>query len=325
MLGRPWQMTNLSKSSLADEEIVIFGYGSQGQAQALNLRDSGRNISVCLRPDSPKIPEAKESGIPLITDSSMAAKRAKVASILISDGQQASFYREYLGENLPEKAAIVFAHGLAIHYRQIIPRPDLDVLLVAPLGHAEAVRGDYLKGKGVPCMIAVAQNATGNALLRAHEYAKGISKTGPFIDSTFAEEVETDLFVEQVLLCGGLPELVRATFDTMIDAGYNADVAYFSCLKELRPIVNVLDRLSIAGLRDNISDTARFGAVTRGARVVDSHARGEMLTILNEIRSGKFMDEFIEEGKTGHKIAETEMQRDREHPIEKIHRRYNPN
>jgi len=313
------------KENLKTDEVVIFGYGAQGSAQALNLRDSGRGVSVCLRQQSPRTADVREAGIPLISDPVEAAGRARTSAILLPDGIQSYFYKEFLEKNLPEGAAIIFAHGLSIHYKLITPRPDLDVLLVAPLGHAEAVRGNYLKGGGVPCVIAVAQDASGEALGRAHDYARGISKAGPFIDSTFAEEVETDLFAEQALLCGGLPELIRASFETLTKAGYNADIAYFSCLKELRPIVKILDRLCITGLRENISDTARFGAITRGPRIIDEHTRAGLEKILAEIRSGKFMKEFIAECSDDQKTSTLEMKNDRSHPIEKIHRRYNPN
>ena len=219
---------------------------------------------------------------------------------------------------------MVFAHGLAVHYKQIVPRNDLDVVLVAPLAHANAVRSEFLKGAGVPCMIAAAQNASGEAPQLAHTYAKAISKTGPFLDTTFSEEVETDLFAEQALLCGGLPELVRATFDTLIGAGYNPEAAYFSCLKELRPIVDLLDQHAISGLRNKVSDTARYGAVTRGPRVIGDHAKKELGSILSEIRSGDFMTEFVNEGRNGYRVSQLQTENDSEHQLEKIHRRYNP-
>lgn len=308
----------------SSEHIVVFGYGAQGRAQALNLRDSGAQVSIYLRADSPSIPMAKESGLPIITDPNIAAKEADIALMLIPDSEQPAFYKEYLHGSLPLNSSMAFAHGFAIHYGQISPRKDLDIILVAPLAHASAVRDDYLAGNGVPCMVAVAQDATSVAHTKAHALAKFISKTGPFIDTTFAEEVETDLFAEQALLCGGMPELVKATFDTLVAAGYNEDVAYFSCLKELRPIVNLLDKHAISGMRMRISDTARFGSLTRGPRIVNDETKNKLNKILSEICSGQFTKEFIEESKDGHKNTMTKLQDESKHPIERIHRRYNP-
>ncbi len=318
-------MENISTNGNNKTEVVVFGFGGQGMAQALNLRDNGWKVSVYLRPTSTRISQVKEAGLPLITDPVVAAKNAKKAVVLLPDSQQPAFYKEYLEGNLPKGSTLIFAHGLAIHYKQITPRNDLDIVLVAPLAHANAVRGEFLKGTGVPCMIAAAQNSSGEALEFAHTYAKAISKTGPFLDTTFAEEVETDLFAEQALLCGGLPELVKATFDTLTEAGYNPEAAYFSCLKELRPIVELLDQHAISGLRDKISDTARYGAVTRGPRVIGGHAKKELGNILAEIRSGVFMTEFINEGRSGYQTSKTQAKDDSRHQLEKIHRRYNPN
>jgi ketol-acid reductoisomerase len=307
------------------EQVVVFGYGSQGSAQAQNLRDSGKNVRVFLRPTSPHIQEVKEAGIPVTTDAGKAAKQASIAAVLIPDGEQPKLYKQVLEPNLKPGAAIVFAHGFAIHYRRIVPRPDLDVLLVAPLGQGDTVRSDFVKGGGVPCIVAVAQDATGRALVRGHEYAKAISKTGPFIDTTFAEEVETDLFAEQAVLCGGVPELIRAAFETLVGAGYTPDVAYFSCLRELRAITKLLDRHSIAGMRKHISDTARFGAVTRGPRIIDDRTRRVLTGVLEEIRSGAFTQELDEERKKGFPNVRSRIETERRHQLEKIHRRHSPN
>lgn len=320
-VSRSFHMDNKIEIEPAKEKIVVFGFGAQGGAQALNLRDSGRNTEVFCRAKSSHIDEVNDHGLALHTDAGEAARASDIAAVLLPDKEQAAFYKDFLEPNLPKNAAIVFAHGFAVHYELIDPRSDLDIILVAPLGHANAVRSDFLAGRGVPCMVAVAQDGSGFARMRAHEYAKAISKTGPFIDTTFAEEVETDLFAEQALLCGGLPELVRATFDTLVNAGYNSDAAYFSCLKELRPIVNLIDEHSIAGMREKISDTAKFGAMTRGPRIIDSGTKSEMKQILSEIRSGKFVNEYL--GKDSLAVANDTS--DHDHPIEKIHRRYNPN
>lgn len=300
----------------------MFGYGAQGRSQAQNLRDSGWNVSVYLRPESPRIAVARADGLAPVTDIAEAARRADIAAIMLPDAGQPAFYNEYLKPRLKTGSALLFAHGLSIHYKQIVPRPDLDVLLVAPLGHGDAVRGNYESGRGVPCVIAVAQDATGNARRRAEDYAKAIGRRGPFINSTFAEEVETDLFVEQALLCGGLPELIRSTFETMVAAGYDEDISYFSCIRELAPIVNLIDSLGIAGMRGRISDTARFGALTRGTRTIDAHTRARLGEILGEIRSGKFFDEFSDDVSRGNKTARELQSRDERHPIEIIHKRH---
>lgn len=318
---RPSAMTCLSDTDRG-EAVVVFGYGAQGRSQAQNLRDSGWNVSAYLRPESPRLAAAKADGIATVTDITEAARRADIAAIMLPDAGQPAFYNEYLRPRLKANSALVFAHGLSIHYKQIVSRPDLDVLLVAPLGHGDAVRSNYEGGRGVPCVIAVAQDATGNARRRAEDYAKAIGRRGPFINSTFAEEVETDLFVEQVLLCGGLPELIRSTFETMVAAGYNEDISYFSCIRELAPIVNLIDSLGIAGMRGRISDTARFGALTRGTLAIDAHTRARLGEILGDIRSGKFFGEFLDDVSRGNKTARELQSRDERHPIETIHRKH---
>ncbi|MFH0799069.1 MAG: ketol-acid reductoisomerase [Pseudomonadota bacterium] len=303
------------------EEIVVFGWGEQGRAQSLNLRDSGLAVSVYLRKGSPRAAEAGGSNILLLTDPAAAAARAAIAALLIPDREQPAFYKEALEKGLPKNAALIFAHGFAIHYSLLVPRPDLDVVLVAPLGHASAVRGDFMNGSGVPCVIAVAQDATGRAKERAMAYAKGISRGGTFIDSTFAEEVESDLFAEQAVLCGGVPELARAAFETLVDSGINPDIAYFCCLRELKAIVDLLFHHSIAGMRGMISDTARYGAITRGPRVIGEEARRELKRIMEEIRSGAFAREIADRA-TVEAIEKKAAREDREHPIERIHEKY---
>ncbi len=308
----------------AGERIVVFGYGAQGRAHALNLRDSGMNVVLCLRESSKRMKDAMESGIPIYTNPVEAAKIASVAAIMLPDGEQPRFYKDCLEENLPDGAALIFAHGYAIYYKQITPRPDLDVLLVAPLAQGDTVRSSFENGGGSPCIIATAQNASGKATARGHEYAKAISRIGPFIESTFKEEVETDLFAEQAVLCGGVPELIRASFETLTESGYNSEIAYFSCLRELHAITDLMEKHSIAGMQERISDTALYGALTRGPRIINGNTRNTLNEILGEIKSGTFTEELDEEHKLGHKMIEKEIQKSREHPIEKIHRRYSP-
>lgn len=298
------------------EKIVVFGFGSQGSAQAQNLRDSGRDVSVFVRPKSPRIADVKRAKIPAIADARRAAQIADIAVMLMPDGEQPKFYSSVLEKYLRPGAAIIFAHGFAIHYKGIVPRPDIDVILVAPLAHALAVRSSFKSG-GVPLLIAVDKNFTGSARKRANAYAKAISPKGPFIKTTFAEEVETDLFAEQALLCGGMPELVRAAFETLVNAGYNRDIAYFCCLRELKPIIEIMDKHGIDGLRQRISDTARYGALTRGPRVVAGAVRREMKKILDEIRSGKFAEELI----GGKSVMKDKSKYDRTHEIERAHKR----
>ena len=233
---------------------------------------------------------------------------------MLPDGEQPKFYKDYLEGNLPEGAALIFAHGYAIHYKQIAPRPDLDVLLVAPLAQGDTVRSSFENGGGSPCIIAVAQNISGKASERGHEYAKAISKVGPFIDSTFKEEVETDLFAEQAVLCGGVPELIRASFETLTDAGYNSEIAYFSCLRELHAITKLIDKHSIAGMRKRISDTALYGALTRGPRVINADTRKTLERILGDIKSGAFTDELNADQKLGHLAIQKQLKNDQNHP-----------
>lgn len=302
------------KKPARHEKIVVFGFGSQGKAQALNLKDSGMDVTVALRPTSRLIPDVKKSGVPFVTDLRRAARMADTAVLLIPDGKQPRLYKNILKNNLPKGSALVFAHGFAIHYQRIVPRSDLDVILVAPLAHANAVRENY-KGNGVPLLVAIAQDATGRALKRAATYARAISPKGKIIRTSFREEVETDLFAEQAVLCGGLPELVRVAFDTLVSAGYNRDIAYFSCLRELKPIVDIIDAHGIAGLRRRISDTARYGALTRGPRIVRDPVRDEMKKILDEIRSGQFADELV---------GPSSLMKDKtaSHPIETLHKKH---
>ena len=304
------------------KHIIVFGFGAQGSAQAQNLADSGLDVSVCLRESSPKTEEVKKSGLNLMTDLRRAASLADIAVILIPDGEQPEFFDESLRPNLPNGAAIIFAHGFNIHYKQIVPRQDLDVILVAPMAQGKMVRGDYIEGRGIPCLIAVAQDATGHAKKIAQEYARAIARDGPFIDTTFAEETETDLFAEQAVLCGGLFSLIRAGFDTLVEKGYNPDIAYFCCLKEFRALTNLVCDYGIAGARQRISDTALYGDMTRGPRVIGRHVRAEMKKILEEITSGAFQKELLAARKNKNTLLRSLMERNKEHLIEKIHRKY---
>ncbi len=304
------------------ERVTIFGFGAQGKAWALNLQDSGFAPVVYLRPESPRAAMARDAGLTVIHDPKVAAQQCSAAVLLLPDSEQSRFYREVLAEHLPHEAALVFAHGFALHYGEITPRPDLDTLLAAPLAHGDAVRSGFSEGVGAPCVLAVAQDATGRAEDRLQHLARGVCLKGPFIASTVAEEVEIDLFAEQAVLCGGVPELAKASFDTLVENGYQEEIAYFCCLSELRAIVDLLYRHAITGMRSRISDTARYGAVTRGKRIIDDHVRTQLREILSEIRSGRFAHELIEANREGQTELNAEMARDREHAMERIHRKY---
>lgn len=304
------------------ERVVIFGFGAQGKSQALNLRDNSWPVSIYLRPASKRCIKVKEAGLLLYNDIQKATAECEIAVLLIPDSEQPLFYKEVLEPYLPEGTLIVFAHGFTVHYELIKARSDLDIALVAPMAHGLAVRNDFTAGKGAPVLIAVAQDATGRARERALQYARAISHTGPFIDTTFAEEVETDLFAEQAVLCGGLPELVQAAFDTLVKEGHNPDIAYLCCMRELRAIINVMDQYGIVGLFERISSTARYGALTRGPRVINQSVRETLKTLMKEIQSGKFAKEAMADAEKGYEISTNLLNEARSHQIEQIHAKF---
>lgn len=321
--SREHTMTSHHYNSGSQERICLFGFGAQGRAWAQNLKDRGGNPVVCLRPGSERIVAAREAGLLVVTDPVAAAAECEIAALMIPDAAQPGFYREVLKEALPKHAAIAFAHGFALHTRQIEPRSDLDALLIAPLAHGDAVRRAAIEGNGTACVVAIAQDATGRARQRADALVAGVCGSGPAIPATVAEEVEIDLFAEQAVLCGGIPELARAAFETLTAAGYNEQIAYHCCLRELSPIVELMHRFGIAGMRDRISDTARYGALTRGPRVIDDRVRDTLADMLGEIRSGAFSRELIGEAKSGWKRTEETRAEERRHLLEQLHRRLN--
>ncbi|MDX1386785.1 MAG: ketol-acid reductoisomerase [bacterium] len=308
-------------AQLQGKKIVIFGFGSQGHAHALNLKDSGYDVSVCLKEGSQSISKAENEGLKVVTDAAAAAKEADVAMVVIPDEYQKALYDESLKDNLKKGAALFFAHGFNIHFKRILPREDLDVLLIAPKGPGHLVRDQYLEGKGVPCLIAVEQNATGKAQEIGLAYAQGIGGTrAGVIETTFKEECETDLFGEQVVLCGGLTALIKNGYETLIEAGYQPEVAYFECLHEVKLIVDLIFSGGIANMRYSISDTAEYGDLTRGPRVIDSHVRENMRKILDEIQSGQFADEYIKENEEGRPNFNRLRKEGEVHPIEQVGR-----
>ncbi len=285
---------------IKQKEICIIGYGSQGHAHALNLRDSGvKNITIALRKESDSVKKAKDDGFK-VEEVDKAVKKSDICMVLVPDELQADLYNNYLKNNLKEGSSLLFAHGLAIHFQLIVPRVDLDVFMIAPKGPGHTVRGQYLAGGGVPCLIAIHQDASGNALDLGLSYASGLGggRSG-IIQTTFKEECETDLFGEQAVLCGGLTALIQSGFETLVDAGYSPEMAYFECLHEVKLIVDLIYEGGIANMRYSISNTAEYGDLTRGPRLINDRVKKEMKKILNEIQTGKFVRDWILECKSG--------------------------
>lgn len=304
---------------IQNKKIAIIGYGSQAHAHAQNLRDSGvKEIRIALRDGSPSIAKAQNANFEVLNNVE-AAKWADLVMILTPDELQAEIYQNDLEENLQQNAAIAFAHGLNIHFELIKPRADLDVFMIAPKGPGHTVRGEYVKGGGVPCLVAVAQDKSGQALNIALSYASAVGggRSG-VIETTFKEECETDLFGEQAVLCGGLTSLIQNGFETLVEAGYAPEMAYFECLHEMKLIVDLIYEGGIANMRYSISNTAEYGDFTRGPRVADAKVKAEMKKILGEIQSGQFVKEFMDEHKSGNKNFDHFRQKGRNHQIEEV-------
>lgn len=303
---------------IKDKKIAVIGYGSQGHAHSLNLKDSGLDVRVGLRAGSSSWKKAEEAGL-IVRTVADAVREADIVMILVNDEFQGDLYREEIGPNLKKGSAIAFGHGFNIHFGQVKPTADLDVFMVAPKGPGHLVRRVYLEGKGVPCLIAVHQNASGKARDIALAWAKGIggARAG-VLETTFKEETETDLFGEQVVLCGGTTALVKAGFETLVNAGYQPEIAYFECLHELKLIVDLMYEAGIAGMRYSISDTAQYGDMTRGPRIVNDDTKKEMVKILSEIQNGEFARDWILENKANRPSFNALTAKDREHQIEKV-------
>lgn len=303
---------------LADQVIAVIGYGSQGHAQAQNLRDSGLNVIVANRKGSANYQQAIKDGFEPVSAAEAAAK-ADVIQLLVPDEVAAKVYKEEILPNLSAGKALVFSHGFNIHFGQIVPPPDVDVFMVAPKGPGHLVRRQYKEGKGVPALLAVYQDATGRAKERGLAYAKGIGATrAGVIETTFKEETETDLFGEQVVLCGGLTELVRAGFDTLVEAGYQPEIAYFECLHELKLIVDLMYEGGIAGMRYSISDTAEYGDLTVGKRIITQQTREEMKRVLSDIQNGEFAKKWILENQANRPVYNAIKRKEQEHLIETV-------
>ena len=306
---------NLIKS----KKIAIVGYGSQGHAHAMNLRDSGvGDVTIALREGSASAAKAEDASFKVMTPAE-AAKSADVVMILAPDELQGDIYRDQLAANLRENAAIAFAHGLNIHFNLIEPRGDLDVFMIAPKGPGHTVRSEYQRGGGVPCLLAIAQDATGSThdIGLSYGCAIGGGRAG-IIETSFKEEVETDLFGEQVVLCGGLTSLIKAGYETLVEAGYAPEMAYFETLHEVKLIVDLIYEGGIANMRYSISNTAEYGDYSRGPRIIGDEQKAEMKRILSEIQTGQFTREWMLENKVDQTSFKAMRRREADHPIEEV-------
>jgi ketol-acid reductoisomerase len=303
---------------LASRRVAVLGYGGQGRAQALNLRDSGGDVVVGLRSGGGTWAQAEEEGWKP-EDPSKAVKSADIVCMLVPDMQQPALYRDAVAPNLKKGGMVLFSHGFNIHFGQIRPSADVDVTMVAPKGPGGLVRRQYSEGKGVPCLLAIQQDATGKAFERTLAYAHGIGGTrAGVIETSFLEETETDLFGEQAVLCGGVTELIAAGWETLVAAGYKPEVAYFECLHELKLIVDLIYEGGFARMHQFVSETAKYGDLSRGPRVVDKHVRKTLRKILEEIRNGQFAREWVLENQAGRPVYSKLLERDLNHPIEKV-------
>ncbi len=303
---------------LKQKKVAVIGYGAQGRAQALNLRDSGINVIVAELKGTPNYEKCVEDGFKPVS-ANEAAKSADIIQILTQDHVQAKLYKTDIEPNLTDGKALVFSHGFNIHFHQIEPPKTIDVFMVAPKGPGTLVRKMYEEGKGVPCLLAIFQEYTGKAREIGLAYAKAIGGTrAGVIETTFAEETETDLFGEQTVLCGGVTELIKAGFDTLVEAGYQPEIAYFECLHELKLITDLIYEGGIAHMRSIISDTAEYGDYTRGKRIITDATRKEMKKILSEIKDGSFAKEWVEENQVGRPRFNASRQKEAKHMLEGV-------
>jgi ketol-acid reductoisomerase len=304
------------------KKVAIVGYGSQGHAHALNLRDSGvKDVAIALRKGSPTAQKAEKENLKVL-EAAEAAKWADVVMMLTPDELQADIYKDHLAANMKKNAALLFAHGLNIHFSLIEPRADLDVGMVAPKGPGHTVRSEFQRGGGVPCLMAIHKDQSGNAhdLLLSYASAIGGGRSG-IIETTFREECETDLFGEQVVLCGGLVELIRGGFETLVEAGYAPEMAYFECLHEVKLIVDLIYEGGIANMNYSISNTAEFGEYVSGPRIITDETKAEMKRVLADIQAGRFTSEWIQECKAGQPRFKATRRLNDAHPIEDVGRK----
>ncbi len=303
---------------LKGKKVAIIGYGSQGHAHALNLKESGIDVRVGLYKGSKSWKSAEESGLRVV-ESAEAVKEADLIMVLVPDEKQAQLYKEAIEPNLEEGNALLFAHGFNIHYGQIVPPENIDVFMVAPKGPGHTVRSQYQKGRGVPCLVAVYQDYTGKAMDYALAYASGIGggRAG-ILETTFKEETETDLFGEQAVLCGGVTELIKAGFDTLVEAGYQPESAYFECLHEMKLIVDLMYQGGLSYMRYSISDTAEYGDYCTGKRIITEETRKEMKSVLREIQDGTFARKWILENQANRPSFNAVRKEEQNHRIEKV-------
>jgi ketol-acid reductoisomerase len=315
---KPLYDEDADPSFIEDKTVAVIGYGSQGEAQARNLHDSGVDVVVGLREGSSSREDTKQHGLEVATPAE-AAHRADVVQILIPDTLQPGVYESSIEPNLDEGDAVMFSHGFNIHYNQIRPPEDVDVVMVAPKSPGDLVRQTYERGDGVPGLLAVEQDHTGEArdLGLAYAHAIGCTRSG-VIETTFREETETDLFGEQAILCGGTSALIKASFETLVDAGYSPEMAYFECANELKLIVDLIFEGGLTRMRDNISDTAEYGDLTRGPRVIDDGVRENLEEVLEEVQNGEFAREWINENQAGRPSYNQLKERDEKHLIEDV-------
>lgn len=317
-MARMYYDADANLDLLNGKTVAIIGYGSQGHAHALNLKDSGVNVIVGLYPGSKSAPKAKDAGLTVYSVAE-AAEKADFIMILLPDEAQKTIYTNEIAPYLTAGKVLAFAHGFNIHFAQVVPPSDVDVVMVAPKGPGHLVRRTYEQGQGVPALFAVYQDASGRARDLAMAYAKGIGGTrGGVLETTFREETETDLFGEQVVLCGGLSALIKAGFETLVEAGYQPELAYFECLHEVKLIVDLIVEGGLAKMRDSISNTAEYGDLTRGPRIVTDDTRAEMRKVLTEIQTGQFAREFVLENQSGKPGFTAMRRREAEHQIETV-------
>src|SRR5579862_1483428 len=314
---RLYSQKDVNKKALRGARIAVLGYGSQGRAHALNLKDSGFDVVVGLRKGGASWKKARRDGM-TTAEPAEAVAGADLVAMLVPDLAQRELYAS-IAKHLKRGSVLLFAHGFNIHFKQVKPRKDLDVVLIAPKGPGDLVRRQYQQGRGVPCLIAVAQDASGRAHERALAYAHGIGGTrGGVLETTFAEETETDLFGEQAVLCGGATELVVKGFETLVEAGYQPEVAYYECLHELKLIVDLLHEGGLTKMHQFISDTAKYGDLTRGPRIVDDRVKNVMRKVLKEVQTGKFARQWVRENAQGKPNYQKLLEADIDRQIEKV-------
>ena len=303
--------------TLKGKTLAVLGFGSQGHAHALNLKESGCKVLIGLYPGSKSRKVAEEFGFEVV-DTGEAVKRADVIMVALPDTKQAAAYKKDIGPNLSKGKTLLFSHGFSIHFKTVVPPKDVNVIMVAPKGPGHIVRRQFTEGKGVPSLIAVYQNPGKDAKKIALAWARGIGGTrGGVLETTFKEETETDLFGEQTVLCGGASALIQAGFETLVEAGYSPEMAYFECLHELKLIVDLMNESGIAGMRFSISETAKWGDVSVGPKIIDASVKKRMKTALKDIQSGKFAREWVKEYEGGYKRYKALLKAGEKHPIEK--------